>query len=173
MINTTTITIDLAKDIFQVAIFNKYGKSLINQAISPKKARQFVTNHPEAVIYMEACGSAHYWGRQFKQLGHKVKLIPPHIVARYRNGNKNDKKMMPLPSMRPQKIPTSTSSLSEHLSSKTWPRSINYAPAISSSVRNWVTVYGGLLWSMASSSPKGFSTCVNRSPLLWRMQRMS
>jgi transposase len=43
------------------------------------------------VIYVEACGSAHYWGRQFKQLGHTVKLIPPHIVARYHNGNKNDK----------------------------------------------------------------------------------
>lgn len=91
MNNTTTITIDLAKDVFQVAVFSKYGKALINKAISPKKVRQFIRNHPEAVIYMEACGSAHYWGRQFRQLGHRVKLIPPHIVARYRNGNKNDK----------------------------------------------------------------------------------
>ena len=91
MNNTTTVTIDLAKDVFQIAVFNKYGKTLINKAISPKKVRQFISSHPEAVIYMEACGSAHYWGRQFKQLGHTVKLIPPHIVARYRNGNKNDK----------------------------------------------------------------------------------
>jgi transposase len=91
MNNTTTITIDLAKDAFQIAAFNKYGKALINKAISPKKVRQFVSNHPEAVIYMEACGSAHYWGRQLTRLGHTVKLIPPHIVARYRNGNKNDK----------------------------------------------------------------------------------
>ncbi len=88
MNNTTTITIDLAKDIFQVAVFSKYGKALINKAISPKQIRQFINNHPEAVIYMEACGSAHYWGRQFR---HLVKLIPPHVVARYRNGNKNDK----------------------------------------------------------------------------------
>jgi len=91
MKNTTTITIDLAKDIFQVAVFNKHGKTLINKEMSPKKIRKFVINHPEAEIYMEACGSAHYWGRQFEQLGHKVKLIPPHIVCRYRNGNKNDK----------------------------------------------------------------------------------
>jgi hypothetical protein len=27
---------------------------------------------------MEACGSAHYWGRQFRQLGHKV-LVPLEI----------------------------------------------------------------------------------------------
>lgn len=91
MNNTTTITIDLAKDVFQVAVFNKYGKSLINKPMSPKKIMGFIINYPEAAIYMEACGSAHYWGRQFRQHGHKVKLIPPHIVARYRNGNKNDK----------------------------------------------------------------------------------
>lgn len=40
---------------------------------------------------MEACGSAHYWGRQFKQLGRQVQLIPPHLVAKYRAGNKIDK----------------------------------------------------------------------------------
>jgi len=91
MKNSTTITIDLAKDIFQIATFNKQGKCLLNKKISPKKVRQFVINHPGAEIYMEACGSAHYWGRQFEQLGYKVKLIPPHIVCRYRNGNKNDK----------------------------------------------------------------------------------
>jgi transposase len=91
MNNTTTITIDLAKDVFQVAVFNRYGKPLVNKAVSPKKITQVIKCHPEAHIYMEACGSAHYWGRQFKQLGHSVKLIPPHLVARYRHGNKNDK----------------------------------------------------------------------------------
>ncbi|MEW8457699.1 MAG: IS110 family transposase [Candidatus Thiodiazotropha sp.] len=91
MNNTTTITIDLAKDVFQVAVFSKYGKVLTNKAISPKRVSHLINSHPEAVIYMEACDSAHYWGRRFKQLGHEVKLIHPHIVARYRNGNKNDK----------------------------------------------------------------------------------
>jgi transposase len=76
---------------FRLPDFRKYGKELINRAISPKNVRQFVSSHPEAVIYMEACGSAHYWDRQFRQLGHRVKPIPPHIMARYHNGNKNDK----------------------------------------------------------------------------------
>jgi len=91
MNNTTTITIDLAKDVFQVAVFNKFGKVLVNKAASTAKLQQLVIQYPEACIYMEACGSAHYWGRQFTQLGHQVKLIPPHIVAKYRSGNKNDK----------------------------------------------------------------------------------
>lgn len=91
MNNTTTITIDLAKDVFQVAVFNKFGKQVTNKPVSAKKIQQIVSLHPEACIFMEACGSAHYWGRRFTQLGHQVKLIPPHLVANYRNGNKNDK----------------------------------------------------------------------------------
>ena len=91
MNNTTTIAIDLAKSIFQVAVFNKFGKPLCNKAVNEKKMMALITQHPEAVICMEACGSAHYWGRRLIKLGHKVRLIPPHIVVKYRNGNKNDK----------------------------------------------------------------------------------
>jgi len=91
MTNTTTIAIDLAKDVFQVAVFNRNGKPVVNKAINPKSIARFIVQYPEAAIYMEACGSAHYWGRQFKQLGRQVQLIPPHLVAKYRTGNKNDK----------------------------------------------------------------------------------
>ena len=91
MNNTTTITIDLAKDVFQIAVFNRFGNEITNKAVSPKKILQLVVQHPEACIYMEACGSAHYWGRQLTKLGHQVRLIPPHLVVKYRNGNKSDK----------------------------------------------------------------------------------
>lgn len=91
MNNTTTIAIDLAKNVFQVAVFNKFGKQLSNKAYNEKKMMVLITQHPEAILCMEACGSAHYWGRRLTKMGHKVRLIPPHIVAKYRNGNKNDK----------------------------------------------------------------------------------
>ena len=29
---------------------------------------------------MEACGSAHYWGREIETLGHEVRLVPPIYV---------------------------------------------------------------------------------------------
>jgi len=54
MNNTTTITIDLAKDVFQVAIFNKFGKVLNNKAMNSKKLLQWVSQHPEACVYMDA-----------------------------------------------------------------------------------------------------------------------
>lgn len=39
---------------------------------------------------MEACGSAHYWAREFRKLGHTVKLISPQFVKPYGKSNKND-----------------------------------------------------------------------------------
>ncbi len=92
MKNTTTISIDLAKNVFQVAVFNKHGNLKSNQAMSSRKMALFVAQHPEANICMEACGSAHHWGRRFIQEGHAVYLVPAHIAAKYRSGNKNDPK---------------------------------------------------------------------------------
>ena len=90
MKNSTTISIDLAKTVFQVALFNKYGVLKSNNKMSQAKMVQFINQHPEATICMEACGTAHYWGRRFQQLGHKVLLVPAHIAAKYPTGNKND-----------------------------------------------------------------------------------
>jgi transposase len=39
---------------------------------------------------MEACGSAHYWGRKLVELGHTVKLMAPQFVKPYVKTNKND-----------------------------------------------------------------------------------
>lgn len=91
MNNTTTIVIDLAKVVFQVGVFNKYEKQLSNKTMNAKKMQEVILHHPEAKIIMEACGTAHYWGRRFTAQGHNVQLVPPHIAAKYRNGNKNDK----------------------------------------------------------------------------------
>lgn len=40
---------------------------------------------------MEACGSAHYWGRELQKRGHQVVLLPPHLVRPYVRGNKSDR----------------------------------------------------------------------------------
>lgn len=90
MKNCTTISIDLAKSVFQVALFNEHGVLKSNKKVSQDKLVQFVINHPGAVVCMEACGTAHYWGRRFKEMGYVVRLVPAHIAAKYRTGNKND-----------------------------------------------------------------------------------
>ena len=39
---------------------------------------------------MEACASAHYWGRELEALGHQVRLIPPIHVKPFVKRQKND-----------------------------------------------------------------------------------
>jgi len=90
MNKTSTICIDLAKSVFQVALFNKNGKLISNQKVSQSKLIAILAQHTKAVVCMEACSTAHYWGRKFQQAGHKVLLVPAQIAAKYRTGNKND-----------------------------------------------------------------------------------
>nr|WP_306418233.1 transposase [Sagittula sp. MA-2] len=39
---------------------------------------------------MEACGTAHYWGRELALLGHDIRLIPPVYVKPFVKRQKND-----------------------------------------------------------------------------------
>ena len=39
---------------------------------------------------MEACASAHYWGREITKLGHEVRLVPPIYVKPFVKRQKND-----------------------------------------------------------------------------------
>jgi len=45
---------------------------------------------PRCVIGMEACASAHYWGRTLQRVGHTVRLMASQFVKPYVKTNKND-----------------------------------------------------------------------------------
>ncbi|EAT11590.1 IS110 family transposase [Bermanella marisrubri] len=84
------IGIDLAKSVFQVCAFDEYGKKLLNKALRRNQVLKFLANIEPCLVGMEACGSAHYWAREIKKLGHKVRLMPPQYVKPYVKTNKND-----------------------------------------------------------------------------------
>ncbi len=44
-----------------------------------------------ATVVLEACGTAHHWGRKASQLGHTVRILPAQYVSPYRQRNKTDK----------------------------------------------------------------------------------
>lgn len=90
MNNVTALAIDLAKNIFQLHGTNAKGKIILKQKISREKLLEFITQLKPCDIYMEACGTANYWGRKFIECGHKVRLINPKYVSPYVKRNKND-----------------------------------------------------------------------------------
>ncbi len=87
----TLIGLDLAKNIFQVCGVNQVGKSLFNRQVRRAKLMATLIQYPGAVIAMEACSGANYWGRELKKQGYKVMLIPPQHVKPFVKGNKNDR----------------------------------------------------------------------------------
>ena len=51
----------------------------------------FLAQTPPTHVVMEACGTAHYWGRVAQQHGHRVTLVPPAYVRPYVRRNKTDR----------------------------------------------------------------------------------
>lgn len=88
--NIATLGIDLAKSSFALHGVDSSGKVLLKKNVSRKKLPETLINLPPCLIGMEACASAHYWARVFKQFGHDVKLMPPQFVKPYVKSNKND-----------------------------------------------------------------------------------
>ena len=86
----TTVGLDLAKRSFHVIGCNEHGKEMKRKMLKRGQVMGYFANLPPCVIGMEACASAHYWGRQLGALGHEVRLIPPQYVKAYVRGNKND-----------------------------------------------------------------------------------
>jgi transposase len=85
------ISIDLAKDVFEIAIANQQFKIVERLRLSRKDFSAFLSLQPPALVIMEACGSAHFWGRHAQAAGHQPHLIPAHYVKPYRRRGKTDR----------------------------------------------------------------------------------
>ncbi len=51
---------------------------------------KFLSKIPHCTIAMEACSTAHHWGRVAEEVGHTVRLIPPVYVKPFVKRHKND-----------------------------------------------------------------------------------
>jgi transposase len=86
----TTVGIDLAKNVFQVHGIDERGKAILRKQLRRAQVAIFFANLPPCVIGMEACASAHHWGRTLQRFGHTVRLMAPQFVKPYVKTNKND-----------------------------------------------------------------------------------
>jgi transposase len=86
----TTIAVDLAKSVFEVAVSPRAGKVTKRQRLSRSQFSRFLAEQAPATVVMEACGTGHFWGREAQARGHQVVLLPPHTVRPYVPRNKTD-----------------------------------------------------------------------------------
>lgn len=91
MPRSATIAVDLAKSVFEVAVSTRPGRVTQRHRFTRAQFARFVATTPPATVLMEACGTAHYWGRQAQAQGHRVVLLAPHAVRPYVPRNKTDR----------------------------------------------------------------------------------
>ena len=85
-----TIGLDIAKSVFQVHGVDAAGEVVIRRRLTRRKVLEFFAGLPACLVGVEACASAHYWGRELRKLGHDVRLMPPAYVKPYVKRQKND-----------------------------------------------------------------------------------
>ncbi len=88
--NITRVGLDIAKQVFQVHGVDEQGKARLGRQLARAKVLEFFAQLPPCLIGIEACASAHYWGRELGKLGHTVKLMAAQFVIPYRRRGKND-----------------------------------------------------------------------------------
>jgi transposase len=84
------VGLDLAKNVFQVHGVDAAGRVVLRRRLRRNEVVAFFAALPPALVGMEACHTAHHWGRELGKLGHRVRLMPPQFVKPYVKSQKND-----------------------------------------------------------------------------------
>lgn len=157
MIKGKLVAIDLAKSIFQVAVFSARHSLLSNKTYSRTALKRWLAQLPPCTIAMEACSGAHYWQNVAESFDHTVMIIPPNFVKAFRQGHKTDSNdavaiaraaLSPTVRLVPRKTPDRLALQSIHRIRSGF---IKDRTAVSNSLR-------GLLAEFGLVFPKGFAS---------------
>ena len=88
--NATTVAVDLAKNVFELAVADQHWRIIERHRLSRGQFERWFGNRQVGLVVMEACGSAHHWARWLNGLGIEVRLLPPRYVRPYVKRNKTD-----------------------------------------------------------------------------------
>ena len=87
----TRVGVDLGKRVFHVTAVDASGRVVQRKRFGRAGLRSYLAQLPvPCEVSLEACGSAHHWGRFAQGLGHAARLMSPQFVLPYVQSNKND-----------------------------------------------------------------------------------
>ena len=86
----TTVAVDLAKSVFQIAIADDKWKVIAQHRLTRSQFERWFANRQVGRVVMEACGSAHHWARWLAGQGIEVRLLPAAYIRAYVKRNKTD-----------------------------------------------------------------------------------
>ena len=61
---------------------------VLRKQLRRSQVEAFFAKLPPVIVGIEACGSAHYWGRVLEKLGHEVRMMSPGYVKAYHNATR-------------------------------------------------------------------------------------
>lgn len=88
--NVTTYGLDLAKQVLQVHWVEPETGEVKRKALARADVSGFFARRLPGVVAMEACGSAHHWGRVLRGFGHEVRVVATQFVRPFVKTNKTD-----------------------------------------------------------------------------------
>ncbi len=91
-VSIVTVCVDLSKNTFHVVALDADGKKILRKKFNREAFKDWLSRPelPRAIVAMEACGGAQWWGAYCQSLGHTPRLIPPHHVKPFATSQKND-----------------------------------------------------------------------------------
>ena len=88
--NATTVAVDLAKSVFQIAVADANWMPIESHRLTRTQFERWFANREVGLVVMEACGSAHHWALWLNRLGIEVRLLPAAYIRAYVKRNKTD-----------------------------------------------------------------------------------
>lgn len=82
--------IELTKNVFEVAVADGDWRVVERARLSRTQFERWFANRVVGQVAMEACGSAHHWGRWLGAQGIDAQLLPAKYVRAYVKRNKTD-----------------------------------------------------------------------------------
>jgi hypothetical protein len=86
----TTYGLDVAKSVMQLHWVDMETSENHRKQLKRQALLEFFVNRQPGIMAMEACGSAHYWARELRKLGHEDRLVATQFVRHFVKTNKND-----------------------------------------------------------------------------------